>query len=938
MIADTRNNAIRKVSGGTIATVAGTGTSGYAGDNGPATSALLDAPYGAAADAAGNIYIADSWNGMLRKVSGGIIATIAGGGSLYFGDNGSATEAGLGAPNGVAADTSGNVYIADTLNNAIRKVSNGVITTVAGNGISGYSGDNGPAASANLNSPYSVAVDTSGNLYIADTVNNVIREVANGVIATIAGNGKQGNAGDGGPATSASLNAPQGVAVDATGDVFIADTGNSVIRKIVNGTISTVAGTGLTGYIGDGGPATGAALNLPTGVAVDLGGNLYIADSGNEAIREISGGVISTLAGNGTAGYLGDNGPANGAEFRTPSGVAVDAAGNVYVADHGNSAVRKISGGIITTIGGTGTQGYTGDGGPATSALFGQPAGVAVGIGGNVYVADVYDFVVRVLTPGVLSAQMASLTGSGGNGSVQVNDPAGVAWTASSNDAWITITSGASGTGGGTVTFAVAANTTGAARSGSVTIAGQVFTVEQASSSAAGLSLAGSMPQVASAGGWDTSLTLVNLGTAPGEALLNLYANDGSPLTLPFTFPQQPSLGTVLSSSLDENLDAGATLVLDTTGPASQALVGASQLLTSGNMSGFAIFKYVPSGQEAVVPLETRNAGSYVLAFDNTGQLATGLAITNLATSAADIGVVLRNDTGVQIGTGSISLAAEGHASFMLTDAQQGFPITAGIRGTVEFDTPQGGQIAVLGLRANGPAITTLPVLANVGTAGGTMPHVASGGGWQTTFTLVNTGTSAANATLNFYDNNGSPLTLPLEFPQTGAVATEASVSQSIAAGATLLITQGLNSADLLSGSAQLVTNGQVSGFAVFQNAGQEAVVPLESGSASSYLLAFDNTNNLETGVAISNDSGQIADVPVTLRDNSGAMLATRTISLLANGHSSQLLTTYFPAAANIRGTVEFDTPSGGQNQCARHSRHACRSLHDHPCDDAVSA
>ena len=287
-----------------------------------------------------------------------------------------------------------------------------------------------------------------------------------------------------------------------------------------------------------------------------------------------------------------------------------------------------------------------------------------------------------------------------------------------------------------------------------------------AAAASATLSLAGSLAQIASAGGWDTSLTLVNLGTAAGEARLNFYANDGAAWPLPYTFPQQPSLGTTVGSTIDQNLNAHAVLVLDTTGPIGQAVaVGSSQLLTSGNIDGFGIFKFTPSGQEAVVPLEARNASSYVLAFDNTGSLVTGLAIANLASSQASVGVVIRDDTGKHIGTGTINLPPQGHNSFVLTDPALGFPITAGKRGTVEFDTPQGGRISVLGLRANGKALTSLPVLANVGTTGGTMAHVASGGGWQTVFTLVNTGATAANVTLNFFTDDGNTLSLPLSFP-----------------------------------------------------------------------------------------------------------------------------------------------------------------------------
>jgi hypothetical protein len=442
----------------------------------------------------------------------------------------------------------------------------------------------------------------------------------------------------------------------------------------------------------------------------------------------------------------------------------------------------------------------------------------------------------------------------------------------------------------------------------------------QAAGAAAGANLgfAGSMAQIASAGGWETSLTLVNLGPAAGEASLSFDANDGSALALPFTFPQQPALGATSVSTFDQNLNANAMLVLDTTGPLSQTVaVGSSQLFTTGNIGGFAIFKSTPNGQEAVVPLETRNASSYMLAFDNTGAVSTGLAIANLAASPASVGVVIRDDTGARVGAGAISLPPQGHNSFMLTGMPAGSvtgSTTANMRGTVEFDTPQGGRISVLGLRANGGALTSLPVLANVGTAGGRLAHVAFGGGWQTVFTLVNTGATSADVTLSFFGDNGGALTLPLSFPQTGGAAIGSSIERAIPAGATLIVvTLGQSSASVVTGSAQLSTTGNVSGFAIFQGGGQEAVVPLEAGSANSYTLAFDDTNGLATGIALANSSGQAAVVPATLRDYTGAMLATTTIGLPTNGHKSLMLPDLFPQAANIRGTLEFDTPASGQ-------------------------
>ncbi|MGA2434777.1 MAG: BACON domain-containing carbohydrate-binding protein, partial [Bryobacteraceae bacterium] len=555
-IADSNNNVVREVaaSNAFISTFAGDNKAGFSGDGAAATSAELNEPNAVALDASGNLYIVDSGNGRIRKVSSATILTIAGGGLGNFGDGGAATSAGLSSPQSVALDAAGSVYIADTLNHVIRKVSNGVITTVAGNGTPGYTGDGAAAISAQLHWPYGVAVDASGNLYIADTGNNVIREVSNGTISTIAGNftAGAGYSGDGGAATSAELRQPNGVAVDASGNVYIADTGNNVIRKVSGGTISTLAGNGYgagtiyCSYSGDGNAATSAELCEPTSVAVDASGNVYIADTGNNVIREVSGVNIWTIAGGGTYAAPLYSGAATSAKLNGPRGVALDPAGNLYIADTENNLIRMVSNGVIASIAGNGTAGYSGDNDPATSAELAWPYSVAVSAGGTVYIADTLNDVIRSLTNS-LSAQGASLTAVGGGGTIPVNAGAGVAWTASSNDSWITITSGASGTGSGSVSFSLDANG-GAARTGTITIAGQTFTITQAGTTS-GLSAVGSMAQIASAGGWETSLTLVNLGTAQGEAQLNFYANDGTTPLLPFTIPQQSGLDIILGST-----------------------------------------------------------------------------------------------------------------------------------------------------------------------------------------------------------------------------------------------------------------------------------------------------------------------------------------------------------------------------------------------------
>jgi trimeric autotransporter adhesin len=394
-IADTDNNRIRKVvTSGTISTVAGNGIQGYAGDNGPATSASLDVPGGITVDAAGDMLIADTYSEHIRKViPAGTITTVAGNGAYrYAGDGGPATNAALNHPNDIAVDNSGDVLIADLLNERVREVSNnGTIATVAGNGIAGFSGDNGLATSASLFYPGWLAIDGSGNLYIADEANYRVRKVnPAGTITTVAGNGVYGYSGDNGPATSASMSEPAGLAVDAGGNLYIADIYNHVVRKVdTSGTITTIAGNGTEGHSGDGGPATSASFESPVGLAVDASGNLFISDEGYPVVRKVTtGGIIWTVAGNGKYGYSGDNGPATSATLSTPIGVAVDALGNLFIADAGNSDVREVAGGVITTVAGNGTFGFSGDGGAPTSAALSSPHAVTLDAAGNLYIAD----------------------------------------------------------------------------------------------------------------------------------------------------------------------------------------------------------------------------------------------------------------------------------------------------------------------------------------------------------------------------------------------------------------------------------------------------------------------------------------------------------------------------------------------------------------------
>ncbi|HEV3513058.1 MAG TPA: choice-of-anchor D domain-containing protein [Candidatus Sulfotelmatobacter sp.] len=410
------NSRIRQFTvGGNINTVAGggsgTGCVGFSGDAGPATAACLYYPQGVAVSSTGTVYVADSYNERIRSFTvGGNINTIAGNGSTTDATvvNGvAANGVDLYYPFGVFGDPSGNIFVADDYNQMIRELSAGVVNTYAGTGTPGFTGDGGAATSAELNYPSGVARDSSGNIYIADYYNCVIRKVSGGTISTFAGidtnapSASCGYSGDGGPATSAELFYPTSVYVDSKNNVYIADYYNHVIREVTAGTITTIAGIpGQAGYSGDGGPATGARLYYPEGVAVDGAGNVYIADSTNHRIREVNAatGTISTVAGNGACTFSGD-GIAIENSLCYPSAVWADVNGNLFIADTSNQRLRWVSAaGIMTTFAGSGTAGYNGDGGQATSADLYQPGGIWEDSMGNFLVADQYNFRIRGVT------------------------------------------------------------------------------------------------------------------------------------------------------------------------------------------------------------------------------------------------------------------------------------------------------------------------------------------------------------------------------------------------------------------------------------------------------------------------------------------------------------------------------------------------------------
>jgi len=408
----------------TISTFAGGGMPNHI----PGTSAgLVGAPQALASDSAGNLFFLYQ-NSVLRLDAKTNMLTAAAGNGIagFSGDTGPAVNAQLNSPLAIAVDSHGNLYIADCLNRRVREVSGGTITTVAGSGAYGFGGDNGPATSAQLSCPSGVAVDSTGNLYIADR-SNYIRKVAGGIITTIAGNGAPGFSGDNGPAVTAQLNYPTGLAVNTADQLLIADSGNNRVREVANGIITTVAGDGTPGFSGDKGPGSLAQLNYPTAVAMDSLGNLFIADTLNNRIRVVASGAINTLAGSGAAGFI-DNAPAALAAFNGPDGVALDPMGNLYVADPGNFRIREVSNGAVTTVAGGGSN--FGDGFSAAAAWLSNPVAVALDSAGDVYIADAN--LVREVTNGVIGTAAGNGTAgfSGDNSQAtgaELNAPQAVA-------------------------------------------------------------------------------------------------------------------------------------------------------------------------------------------------------------------------------------------------------------------------------------------------------------------------------------------------------------------------------------------------------------------------------------------------------------------------------------------------------------------------------
>ncbi|MEZ4365431.1 MAG: hypothetical protein R2939_03975 [Kofleriaceae bacterium] len=431
-LADAQNYRIRKVDPqtGIISTFAGTGTNGYAGDGGPATAAEIGRAWGVAVDGDGDVYFADGTNHVVRRVdlATGTITTVAGTGEDGFaGDGGPATAARLRQPSSVGLDGAGNLFILDYADGRVRRVdaATGIITTIGGDGAWGASGDGGFATSAPATWSAGVVPRPDG-IYIAETAAHRIRRVdrATGLIETVAGTGNQGFEGDGGPAREARLSMPYALAFDAAGRMYISDTGNHRVRRVdADGTIATIAGTGAAGFGGDGGVASAAALDEPHGLAFDGAGTLFVADHGNHRVRRIDAttGVITTHVGTGVLGSSGDGGPATSARLAGPWGLAVNAAGDLWISEYLGYRVRRVRAatGTIELVAGGGATGNTGDGGPATSAWLYRPSGLAVDADDNLYIAAYFNDRLRrvdAATGTITTVLGGSAYGSAGDG------------------------------------------------------------------------------------------------------------------------------------------------------------------------------------------------------------------------------------------------------------------------------------------------------------------------------------------------------------------------------------------------------------------------------------------------------------------------------------------------------------------------------------------
>ena len=900
---------------GVITTIAGTGEFGDGGDGGPATQAQLAFPTNVAVDGAGNLYIADASNHRIRRVDpSGSITTIAGTGERGFaGDGGPATQAQLAFPTDVAVDGAGNLYIADAGNHRIRRVDpSGSITTIAGTGERGFAGDGGPATQARLYHPSGVAVDRAGNLYIADSGNHRIRRVSqSGTITTIAGTGERGFGGDGGPAVEAQLYYPRGVAVGQMGDLYIADISNHRIRRVGrSGTITTFAGTRARGFSGDGGPATQARLYHPSGVAVGQLGDLYIADISNHRIRKVdSTGVITTIAG---TGEFGDGGPATQALLYYPVGVAVGQFGDdVYIADTSNHRIRRVDpSGTITTFAGTGERGCCLDGAPPTQALLYHPDGVAVDVGGtgDVYIADTFNHRIRRVgfLPTITTFAGTGEFGDGGDGGpatqAQLRYPRGVAlywelygrwagregernlYIADSGNHRIrrvdpsgTITTfagtGESGFGGdgGPAVEAQLNNPAGVA----VDRAGYVYIADTGNHLVRRVDLSGTITTLAGTGasgfsgdgGPAVEAQLYDPSGVAVDGAGNVYiADTGNHLVRKLT----PGGGSTPPNPTGPALTPGLPVSFSR-GPVD------SPTLFNGD---FSYQLEVPEDATRVTfTLESVDPDIDMDLFVRYGEdidLQNRRAVSDYSseglTGNEEIVITPQSDPPLRAGTYFVSVA--------LFDT--GVVAMATLRA--EFDTPQ---------QTGGPTYY--------------FPHLAVGASWQTTITYINYSPEEVTCQTDFISDHGTPLVV--SFAGLGTVDSRTDVLPP--GGSVHQETDVALSAPLAPGWARATCSGPVQASLLFRGYNSEGMPVAEAGVNAATVPATRFVTFAEqgegkngTGVAYANPSDTAALVTFTARDADGEVLAIEDLMLPPNGHGAQNMPPLFDLSS-FTGSLE---------------------------------
>jgi sugar lactone lactonase YvrE len=1104
---------------GVMNRIAGNARPGFSGDGGPALNAQFDVPLGLALDSSGNIYVADSLNHRIRMISAadGTITTVAGNGTAgYTKDGVAASTSEINGPTAVTLDAKGNLYIADTGNNRVRKVSGGVITTVAGTGVVGYTGDNGPATSATLNAPSGLAVDDEGFLYISDTKNYVVRKIGqHGIITTFAGDGGKGGqdlkagspatsvglaavqglafdaagnlyisdpsngldvvknglispaqafsstgflavdpsgniygenynygiykyapdgtstsvageglfstpgySGDGGPAVNAHFSGPQGVALDAAGDLYIADTGDSLVRKVdTTGTMSTFdplggirgytyaqiegettisspvaltfdgtgnlfvadfsdlrhvtpkgvvtvwapytsiptmqgigpvaglafnvsgnlyvtvpgyiristpadawsisAGIGVPGYGRDNVGAITTPVDYPAGIAIDAYDNYYFADKESHRIRKVSGGMVTTVAGTGLPGFSGDGGPATSAELNFPMSVALDSAGNLYIADTGNNRIRKVStAGVIATIAGTGAAGYSGDGGPAILAQLNTPSNLQLDPSGNIYIADTTNNAIRELSV-IAPLVMAPAT--------LPNATAGIPYSAT-----------LSATGGAlpyTWTVPIGTLPDGLGISNSGTISGtpavpqtSTFTIAVTDAGKSTVSQSFRVVVVLPVAIIEKALAQGTVGTPYSQSL----AAAGG--TLPYSW-------SLSASALPAGLTLSAAGVITGTPTAAGTFTFTAQVTDANALTATQAFMIVviapPAIAAAALPVATVGA-PYSQTLTTSG--GTPPFTWSIAAGTLPAGLSL-SSAGLIAGTPS----ATGASAFtvQVTDSNS---LTSTQTFTIQVVNPTLLPAAVTGLAYSQTIATAEETpAAALSLASGTLPP---GLAVSAPNVIGGTPTAAGSFVFTLSITDGSGLTVSQTFQLTVIDATTlaraAVLPQLLAAATTFVLTNNTNSpvavqlvphaddGSLAAGSPlaaslapnavftqQLTGPGWVDILASSPPAGtatsaQGQTIPLQTQFESEVDVPYDNTGSAVPAVSLVNLSANPAIITATVFDTTGAQLDVEQVALPAYGHTSFTLAAQLTATAGGQGLVKFQNPSGG--------------------------